>query len=32
LVELIAEDEDGLTTPLLPGCRIDLRELFRDAL
>ena len=28
-VELTAEDGDVLTTPLLPGCQIDLRELFR---
>lgn len=29
VVELTAEDRDVLTTPLLPGCQIDLRELFR---
>ena len=29
VVELKAEDGDVLTTPLLPGCEIDLRELFR---
>ena len=29
VVELTAEDGDVLTTPLLPGCEIDLRELFR---
>lgn len=29
VVELSAEDGDVLTTPLLPGCQIDLRELFR---
>ena len=29
VVELTAEDGDVLTTPLLPGCQIDLRELFR---
>ncbi len=29
VVELTAEDGDALTTPLLPGCEIDLRELFR---
>jgi hypothetical protein len=29
MVELTAEDGDVLTTPLLPGCQIDLRELFR---
>jgi hypothetical protein len=28
--ELTAEDGDTLTTPLLPGCAIDLRELFRE--
>ena len=31
-VELTAEDADVLTTPLLPGCQIDLRELFRKHL
>jgi len=30
VVELSAEDGDVLTTPLLPGCQIGLRELFRD--
>ncbi len=30
VVELTAEDGDVLTTPLLPGCQIDLRELFRN--
>lgn len=29
--ELTAEDGHTLTTPLLPGCTIDLRELFRPA-
>ncbi len=29
VVELTSEDGDVLTTPLLPGCQIDLRELFR---
>ena len=29
IVELTAEDGDVLTTPLLPGCQINLRELFR---
>lgn len=29
VVELTAEDGDVLITPLLPGCQIDLRELFR---
>ncbi len=29
VVELTAEDADVLTTPLLPGCQIGLRELFR---
>ncbi len=29
VVELTAEDGDVLTTPLLPGCQIDVRELFR---
>ncbi len=29
VVELTAEDGDVLTTPLLPGCQINLRELFR---
>ena len=29
VVELTAEDSDVLTTPLLPGCQIDLRKLFR---
>jgi len=32
VVELTAEDGDVLTTPLLPGCQIDLRELFRTHL
>ena len=31
VVELTAEDGDPLTTPLLPGCAIDLRELFRPS-
>ena len=30
VVELSSEDGDVLTTPLLPGCQIDLRELFRN--
>ena len=30
VVELTSEDGDVLTTPLLPGCQIDLRELFRS--
>ncbi len=30
VVELTAEDADVLTTPLLPGCQIGLRELFRN--
>ena len=29
VAELTAEDGDVLTTPLLPGCQINLRELFR---
>lgn len=29
VVELTADDGDVLTTPLLPGCQIDLRALFR---
>lgn len=29
VAELTAEDGHVLTTPLLPGCQIDLRELFR---
>ena len=29
VVELTAGDGDVLTTPLLPGCQINLRELFR---
>ena len=29
VVELTAEDGSVVTTPLLPGCQIDLRELFR---
>ncbi len=29
VVELTAEEGDVMTTPLLPGCAIDLRELFR---
>lgn len=29
--ELTAEDDHTLTTPLLPGCAIGLRELFREA-
>ncbi len=31
VVELTAEDDQVLTTPLLPGCEIGLRELFRNA-
>jgi Uma2 family endonuclease len=31
VVELTAEDGDRLITPLLPGCEIDLRELFRES-
>ncbi len=31
VAELSAEDDQALTTPLLPGCIIGLRELFRDA-
>ena len=31
LFELTAEDGDALTTPLLPGCEIALRELFRGS-
>jgi len=31
VVELTAEDGDVLTAPLLPGCQIDLRELFRGS-
>ena len=30
VAELTAEDGDVLTTPLLPGCQIDLQELFRN--
>jgi len=30
VAELSAEDGEVLTTPLLPGCQIDLRELFRN--
>jgi Uma2 family endonuclease len=30
VAELTAEDGDTLTTPLLPGCEIDLRDLFRQ--
>jgi len=30
--ELTAEDGGTLTTPLLPGCRIDVRALFRPSL
>ena len=30
-IELSTEDGDVLTTPLLPGCAIDLRELFRSS-
>ena len=30
--ELTAEDGDTLTTPLLPGCSIDVRALFRPSL
>lgn len=29
VAELSAEDDETLTTPLLPGCSIGLRELFR---
>jgi Uma2 family endonuclease len=29
VAELAAEDDHTLTTPLLPGCTIGLRELFR---
>jgi Uma2 family endonuclease len=29
VAELTAEDDQTLTTPLLPGCEIGLRELFR---
>lgn len=29
VAELTAEDGGVVTTPLLPGCQIDLRELFR---
>ena len=32
VAELTAEDGDVLTTPLLPGCQIDLRDLFRPHL
>jgi len=32
VVELTVEDGDVLTTPLLPGCQSDLRELFRTHL
>jgi hypothetical protein len=32
VVELTAEDGHVLTTPLLPGCTIDLGELFRPSL
>ncbi len=31
VVELTAQDGDVLTAPLLPGCQIDLRELFRGS-
>lgn len=31
VAELSAEDADTLTTPLLPGCAIALRELFRPS-
>ena len=30
VADLTSEDGDTLTTPLLPGCAINLRELFRD--
>jgi hypothetical protein len=30
--ELTAEDGGTLTTPLLPGCGIDIRTLFRPSL
>ncbi len=32
VAELSAEDDDTLTTPLLPGCAIALRELFRPSI
>ena len=32
VAELTAEDGGVVTTPLLPGCQIDLRELFRNHL
>ena len=31
VAELSAEEDETLTTPLLPGCAIGLRDLFRDA-
>jgi Uma2 family endonuclease len=31
VAELSAEEGESLTTPLLPGCAIDLRELFRES-
>jgi Uma2 family endonuclease len=31
VAELSAEDGESLTTPLLPGCAIGLRDLFREA-
>ena len=31
VAELSAEEDETLTTPLLPGCAIGLRELFRDS-
>ena len=31
VVDFTSEEGDVLTTPLLPACQIDLRELFRDA-
>ncbi len=32
VAELTSEDGDTLATPLLPGCAIDLRELFRESI
>ncbi len=32
VVELTSEDGDVLTTPQLPGCQIDLRDLFRNVM
>ena len=31
VVELTAEDDEVLTSPLLPGLAVNLRELFRDS-